>query len=224
MSHADIAWKDGNGNVIAVITQSPHGHAELLQQSVDQAGLPRRPYHPPFKTGFRAMDVDHLPEDADPDVEVIAPTQKGHPGAFGTVRRNHIHEGIDLYCSNDEPVFAMTDGTVTSIITHFTGPEAGSPWWNQTSAIVIEDIAGVWIYGEIVVTAAVCVGDTVKAGDHIGNVVPVLKVDKGRPMSMLHLERYTLGTIDSVGVWELDSSQPPNLVDPTPELVAGLLL
>ncbi|BDR25629.1 peptidase M23 [Pseudomonas phage vB_Pa-PAC2] len=141
-----------------------------------------------------------------------------HPGGFAYQRKNHIHEGVDLYCKNKEPVFTMLSGKVVNIIKDFTGPGCGTPWWNKTSALVVEDVFGVWVYGEILVGNWINIGDTVPAGTCIGRVEQVLKKNKGRPMSMLHVERYTKGTTNSIGLWQLNTSRPENLLDPTPLL------
>lgn len=164
-----------------------------------------------------------LPENMDLEYDCMIPVGD-HPGAFGVQRKHHIHEGVDLYANEGDRVYAMVTGNVVAVIEDFTGPECGMPWWNKTSAVAIEDENGVWIYGEIRVGSDIKVGCEVKAGTDIGGVLTVLKENKGRPMAMLHLERYSKGTTESVGVWELNTPQPSNLIDPTPELITGLLL
>ena len=59
-----------------------------------------------------------------------------HPGAFLKERKNHFHEGIDLYTKVNSEVVSMNDGVVFKII-NFTGEAVGSPWWNSTQAIKI---------------------------------------------------------------------------------------
>lgn len=171
----------------------------------------------------RPDSTKFLPEAMDLKYDSMVPIT-GHPGAFGYKRKNHIHEGVDLYANEGDRVYSMVDGVVVAVIEDFTGPECGMPWWNKTSAVAIEDAHGVWIYGEIRVGSDIQVGQLVKAGMDIGGVLQVLKEDKGRPMAMLHLERYTKGTTESVGLWKLDEPQPENLLDPTPDLIEGLLL
>lgn len=138
-----------------------------------------------------------------------------HPGTFGVVRRYDIHTGVDLYAPSGTPVYAVEDGIVVAIIP-FTGTHAGSPWWHETWAVMVEGKSGVVLYGEI--TTETVVGDMVLAGDRIGTVIPVLKTDKGRPMSMLHLELYDTGHRDAVE-WKLGEECPSGLRDPTPHLV-----
>lgn len=164
-----------------------------------------------------------LPEEMELEYESMIPIGDHH-GAFGVERKNHIHEGVDLYAEEGSTVFAMIGGVVTNIIEDFTGPGAGMPWWNKTSAVVVEDEDGVWIYGEITVDPTITIGATVTAGQSLGKVAQVLIHDKGRPMSMLHLERYTKGTTESVGIWEKGTPKPDNLLDPTPILIKGLNL
>ena len=140
-----------------------------------------------------------------------------HPGAFGKVRKNHIHEGIDLYCEPRTPVRAIEDGTIVGIY-NFTGERAGSPWWNDTCCVMIEGASGVINYGELDDSAdinSVKVGDKVKCRDVIGHVKTVLKHDKGLPMTMLHLERYITGTKEPIKEWTLGTPQPKQLLNPT---------
>jgi hypothetical protein len=138
-----------------------------------------------------------------------------HPGAFGVQRKYHIHEGVDLYCPQGQVVQAVEEGVVVAVIP-FTGTIANppSPWWNNTWAVLVEGPSGVVVYGEI--TSGVIVGDSIAPGWTIGNVKQVLKIDKGRPMSMLHLELHKHGTRDTQD-WIV--SRPSTLLDPTPFLM-----
>lgn len=141
-----------------------------------------------------------------------------HVGAFAHKRTHHIHEGIDLYTNDKAFVYAINEGRVVAT-GPFTGPKAGFPWWNDTQYVAIEDATGVWFYGEIAVLPSVTIGMIIGEGRPLGNVIQVLKKDKGRPMHMLHLERYVPGVTASCGVWALDTPQPEGLVDPTPLLL-----
>ena len=141
-------------------------------------------------------------------------------GRFGAVRRHDVHTGVDLYTYPGMPVLAVEDGVVVAI-EKFTGPAAGSPWWNETEAVLVEGASGVVCYGEIVTPAGLKIGDSVRREDCVGGVRTVLKEDKGRPMTMLHLELYDHGTRETVW-WRLDEPKPPNLLDPTEHLVAAL--
>lgn len=113
-----------------------------------------------------------------------------HPGAFGVTRRNHIHEGVDLYVREGEPVYAMEEGVV---VYHgwFTGQPVGSPWWNDTECILVQGESGGLNYGELRVAPGLARGVPVRKGQLLGHVAAVLQKDKGRPRAMLHLERYT---------------------------------
>ena len=154
--------------------------------------------------------------------QCFIPFNPEHPGSFGAVRKHHRHEGIDLYAGQDEFVFNMVDGHVVAVIPHFTGPEAGSPWWNTTGAIMVEDNQGVWLYGEIRYVRGLHVGARLRPGEIIGTVEAVLKQDKGRPMAMLHLERYDRNVRTHVGSWGVGVPQPEGLRDPTFELMRVL--
>jgi len=140
--------------------------------------------------------------------------------SFGAIRKFDIHTGIDFHCKEGTSVFAMRAGTVRQEI--FTGPRAGSAWWNETYALLVEDETGVTLYGEILPERKLDLRFnaehpvSVKVGDCLGTVMRVLKKNKGAPTSMLHLERYTSNTKTSV-VWNLRTPQPENLLDPTKE-------
>jgi murein DD-endopeptidase MepM/ murein hydrolase activator NlpD len=147
------------------------------------------------------------------------PVGDQHPGAFGFRRANHVHEGVDLYCPEGTLVTAVEDGLVVAVIA-FTGESAvpPSPWWHDTKAILVAGDSGVVLYGEIEPALDFWEGDSVAAGSVLGRVVPVLKKDKGRPMTMLHLELHRHGTRDAFE-WSLDGDRPQSLLDPTPFLL-----
>ncbi len=139
----------------------------------------------------------------------------GHVGAFGAVRKHHIHEGVDLYVGLGAPVMAVEDGEVVGVIP-FTGQHCGSPWWHDTFAVMVEGASGVVVYGEIDPRVSI---RTIRAGDLIGHAIKVLKKDT-RPSIMLHLELYTRGTRD-VCEWLPGTKQPDGLLDPT-EYLKGI--
>lgn len=145
------------------------------------------------------------------------PVGPDHPGSFGFKRANHTHEGVDLYCPEGTPVAAVEDGLVVAVIL-FTGAHAvpPSPWWNDTWALLVEGDSGVVVYGEIKLDLDYWPGDFIHAGEVIGHVVQVLTKDKGRPMSMLHLELHTRGTTDA---YEWLDEKPESLLDPTEHLL-----
>jgi hypothetical protein len=144
--------------------------------------------------------------------------QGDHPGAFAYKRKHHIHEGVDLYAPPTGLVHAISDGTIIAVY-QFTGEQVGMPWWEDTYAMAIADHAGIWVYGEIQQPHAYKVGDSVRQGHYIAQLKQVLKVDKGRPMTMLHLERWKPYTAPHTFLWQLDQPQPDFLLDPTPLLL-----
>ena len=81
--------------------------------------------------------------------------------------------------------------------------------------------SGLVVYGELR-TNGVQPGDWVRPGQIVGHVVQVLKKDKGRPMSMLHLELRDADHPDSRRAfdWAKDKARPDWLWDPTPYLLA----
>lgn len=137
-----------------------------------------------------------------------------HPGSFGAIRKHDIHTGIDLYAPEGTNVYAVEDGIVVNVEA-FTGPNVGSPWWNETHAILIEGRSGVILYGEM--EPLVKNGECVNSGDLIGKVKTVLRKDKGNPMSMLHFELYKHGTKESVW-WHTE--KPDCLMNPTDLLLS----
>ena len=149
-------------------------------------------------------------------VPVPAP---GHPGAFGAVRRHDVHTGVDLYCKEGTRVLAVEDGEVKFVIP-FTGPRASSPWWHETYAIGVEGASGVVVYGEVFPcgqAGMMSPGMAIKRGDSPGYVMRVLKGDKGRPTSMLHLELY-VPWVENV-IWWYAGDKPLPLLDPTLHLL-----
>lgn len=142
------------------------------------------------------------------------------PGRFGAVRRHDVHTGVDLYTYPGMSVLAVEDGVVVAI-EDFTGPRAGSPWWNDTQAVLVEGESGVVCYGEVVPPRELRVGDRVEREQYVGGVRPVLKKDKGRPTTMLHVELYTHGSRETVW-WRHGEPRPTSLLDPTGHLAGAL--
>lgn len=136
------------------------------------------------------------------------------PGCFAAIRKHDMHTGIDLYCDPGAKVRACEPGLVVAI-EDFTGARAGSPWWRDTQAVLVEGESGVIVYGEL--HPRVDVGDCVDVDTCLGCVVRVLEHDKGRPTTMLHLELLARGT-RSTPWWRLGEPPPECLLDPTPHL------
>lgn len=140
-----------------------------------------------------------------------------HPGSYGQRRRHDVHVGVDLYCPDGTPVLAMEPGKVVAILP-FTGPSCGYPWWEDTLAVYVMGENNIIVYGEVS-NCAVSVGDAVAPGEMMASVKRVLRVDKGRPMSMLHLEVHERDMIEGPEEVALDEPIPRGFVDPTPLLV-----
>jgi murein DD-endopeptidase MepM/ murein hydrolase activator NlpD len=136
------------------------------------------------------------------------------PNRFGAKRRWDIHTGVDLFAPEGTPIYACEAGLVIDVCT-FTGASIGMPWWNETQCVSVLGDSGVILYGEI--NPKVEKGQMVNEGDLIGTVLQVLTKDKGRPMSMLHIEFYEKdyegkGYENNVWeAWELDGNPPPRL-------------
>ena len=142
-----------------------------------------------------------------------------HYGSFGVKRKFSYHCGVDLYTEENTPVFAIESGIVVEI-KWFTGPDAGSDWWLPTRCVSIEGDSGVIVYGEIQEVSHIKIGSSVCMGKHIGNVQRVLKHDKGKPLSMLHIQLLEHGITDSdIPSWKHDMDKPKGLLNPTDMLI-----
>jgi hypothetical protein len=182
--------------------------AEALAAAII-SGFPAPPLNVRGGTTMNGMSYQNLHLHTATEVPLIP-----HPGAFGVVRKHHIHEGVDLYTEEGHAVLAMEAGKVVAILP-FTGPQIGMPWWHDTHCVMIEGSSGVLNYGEIIAASQLRVGQGIRKGQLIGNVAQVLREDKGRPMSMLHVERYVTGTKRPIDAWRLGTSVPGVLLDPT---------
>jgi len=133
---------------------------------------------------------------------------------WGARRKFDNHTGVDFFCDPGTPVYAIEDGVVMKI-DWFTGAVIDMPWWEDTMAVAIKGKSGVWNYAEIAPHLSLKVGSVVKQGDWVGNVMTVLKKDKGLPMTMLHLELYDDFVADKPWVmWNLNCAAPKGLINP----------
>lgn len=152
-----------------------------------------------------------------------------HPGAFGFQRKHDIHDGVDIYVPeliemrHDTlvRVHAVEPGTVIAI-EHFTGPQVGMPWWEDTDIVLVEGKSGIVGYGEIRPKTGLEVGHKLRRGDEVGWVTEVLKHGKkrddipGHSRAMLHLALYEPGHRDWAP-WH-PGADVDDHIDPTPML------
>lgn len=142
-----------------------------------------------------------------------------HYGAFGIERKYERHSGVDLYCNHGDSVFAIESGKVVEI-NWFTGPIVNTPWWNNTQCVCIEGDSGVIVYGEVKPSKYIHVGYFVDQDEHIAEIEQVLKKDKGKPLSMLHVMLLKHGFKEAdTHEWKLGEEKPEWLLDPTPILI-----
>jgi murein DD-endopeptidase MepM/ murein hydrolase activator NlpD len=143
---------------------------------------------------------------------------KGHPGAFGAIRKYDIHQGVDIYVPHNTPVCAVEQCIVMDVY-WFTGSNSNlpTPWWNNTQAVLVYNrfLHNYFIYGET--TTDLEIGDIVAKGELIGYVDTVLKTDKGKPMSMLHFEVWKNKPINYKPwvPWIDKNNKPKYLCNPT---------
>ncbi len=159
--------------------------------------------------------------DIDLNSEVEIPIHP-HMGAFGVRRRHDIHSGVDLYANVGTPVYPVEDGIVVAI-DPFTGKDADCDWWEDTWAVYVEGKSGIVCYGEILPNSFLKIGDKVTVSEKaphnvIGTVLRVLRTDKGRPTSMLHIELHNKGFIHGTH-WIKGKEKSENLLDPTQYLI-----
>ena len=185
-------------------------------------------------TGIGAMChhqsiVDSLPCWSAPiKHEIFIPTGE-HPGAFGAKRKYDIHTGVDIYCEEGKPVYAMEDGTIIEQ-GWFTGVSVKMPWWNDTRYLVIKGKSGCIVYGEIWEAKSIMDRRTnnIKVGQLLGCVKAVLPPEKKRAdiphhsNAMLHIELYDEKTKWSKSAswvsWEHGQKRDKHLMNPTPYL------
>lgn len=142
------------------------------------------------------------------------PPLSSHPWSYGAVRKYDIHTGVDLYCDEWTPVYSIEPGTVVKVMP-FTWEKIDMPWWLDTDCVMVEWKSGVWLYGEI--STHLQEWDQLNAWDLIGKVKRVLRNDKWRPTSMLHVElmkHWSRRWYSSHDEWAWDV-----LEDPTPYLM-----
>lgn len=147
----------------------------------------------------------------------MLPVRLSHPiqeqGLFGSIRRYDIHTGLDLYTEDGSPVVCIKDGVIKEVF-QFTGDNVGTPWWEDTYAVLISSDDVDVLYGEIY-NPRLREGSTVNSGEVIGEVKKVLKVDKGvTPPSMLHLEVWKKDTFVRDVVWSKSDEMPKGLLNP----------
>ena len=106
---------------------------------------------------------------------------------------------------------------VLLLICPFTGEVAGFPWWENTWAIYVLGESGIVVYGEIQLNFNLDIGDEITTDTNIGSVLKVLKKDKGRPTSMLHIELHK-PTHTHIGKWLIGENMPEGYIDPTEHL------
>src|SRR5262245_21902124 len=99
-----------------------------------------------------------------------------HQGGFGAVRRHDYHTGVDLYVGDGTPLIAIEAGYVVKLGL-FTGEGVGTPWWNETWAVVIEGAHGAICYGEIQAATWLRPDVFVGEGAQLGTVRRVLRTD-----------------------------------------------
>ncbi|MDZ7373032.1 MAG: peptidoglycan DD-metalloendopeptidase family protein [candidate division KSB1 bacterium] len=81
----------------------------------------------------------------------------------------YLHPGVDILAPYFEPVFAVSDGVVKAVLTI-----SGEYHWRiAVGETASEDTTEGWLYAHLVrESIPFSVGDTVRAGDYLGQIVP----------------------------------------------------
>ena len=154
------------------------------------------------------------------------------PRSFGAVRKHDVHTGIDLVAAPLTQVFNVANGFVEAVV-DFTGPEAGSPWWMDTEAVIVRlEKSGLCVlYGEVRASKALRPGAFLRRGGFVGTVARTRRRETFCswlglvPSSMLHLElwespeavwaRYANLLETEPNDWPKGGPRPEGLLDPT---------
>lgn len=191
---------------------------KILISEIENIISPKKIWYFPLRKKYRGTTNDSysfLDYDWEND-EVEIPIHP-HVGSFGIRRRHDVHKGVDLYARDGECVYPVEDGVVVGICP-FTGEIAGFPFWENTYGVYVKGDSGIVVYGELIPNPNIKIGTKIKNNSLIGTVKTVIKKDKGRPMSMLHLELHR-GDCIHTDQWELGKSAPDGILDPTEFLI-----
>lgn len=163
------------------------------------------------------MNIYHnpMPDYTNWDVPIFP-----HPGSFKAIRKNEIHTGVDLYAEEGTIVQPIESGTIVNIV-KFTGEHAGLPWWENTWAVLVKGRTGVIVYGEIVPSNGLKIGDSVSPKTILGCVTSVIKNIKDTTISrsMLHVELLSHDRTEEAPMVKPYEFFPPFVHDPTPLLI-----
>lgn len=144
------------------------------------------------------------------------PCGKYHPAGFGARRTYNLHTGIDLFCEHMQPLAAVEAGKIINI-TDFSKNK--KPWLNRTRVILIEGQAGVVSYCSVLERNGLKIGQTVMAGEIIGNVIRINKKKRKNDICMLHIELYAHG-VKNRKTWSYFFPKPLQLLDPSKYLLS----
>lgn len=150
------------------------------------------------------------------------PLGKYHPAGFGAKRPFNLHSGVDLFCDHNQPLATVEDGIVVGIRDFGKRQQNDAPWLNRTRVVLIEGKTGVVAYCNVKERNNLKIGQQVKAGEIIGNVIRINKKKKRKDTCMLHLELYAKGTRKRV-TWSYNFPKPPQLLDPTSFLLGPIV-
>lgn len=136
-------------------------------------------------------------------------------GSFAHVRTHDVHTGVDIFLPEGTPIYALESGVIVWN-GQFTGKQADSEWWEDTWAIAVKSKERILVYGELYEQPQLRPGKLVSHNLLIGYVKRVLKVPKGRPMSMLHIEEYDPSVpFTEPVIWNRGDVMPLGLRNPT---------
>jgi len=167
------------------------------------------------------MNIFVPPNNALCKLPFYIPDEPDEAGSFAYERTHDVHTGVDIFLPEGTPIYALAAGFVVWK-GQFTGKQVDSDWWEDTWAVAVFSKDRVVVYGELYEQPNLKIGTVLLKNHFVGYVKRVLKVPKGRPMSMLHLEEYNPMTFTEPVVWNRGEAMPIGLRNPIPFLIEVL--
>lgn len=131
---------------------------------------------------------------------------KGAKGSFWEDRDDRRHCGIDIYAPKGSKVLSIDNGKVIHIDI-FTSPNI-LPYWNLTKYVIIQNNNDLFFKYAELEDITVEIGQIINAGDIIGTVGSVLKLNKITHKSPKYIQEIKKNKTPSMLHFEIYSSNP----------------